>query len=52
MFMFALLVITLVVAALTDTNEITKSDSDLVIGEQFVDNTLIAQEKSIQTSKK
>ncbi|CAM4129963.1 hypothetical protein ZONE111905_03775 [Zobellia nedashkovskayae] len=36
--MFALLVVTLVAAALTDTSEIKELNNDLVVGEQVAEN--------------
>lgn len=51
LFMFALLIVTLVAAALTNTNEIKELNNDLVVGEQFAENTLVSQQGSIPKSK-
>ncbi|WP_155600626.1 hypothetical protein [Zobellia amurskyensis] len=48
LFMFGLLVVILIAAALTDTGDIKKLNSDLIVGEQLMENTLVAQEEVIQ----
>ncbi|MBU2974756.1 hypothetical protein [Zobellia sp. B3R18] len=49
--MFALLVVTLVAAALTDTSEVKELDNSLIVGEQFVENTLTGLEEPEQETK-
>ncbi|MBT2160478.1 hypothetical protein [Zobellia barbeyronii] len=46
LFMFALLIVTIVAAALTNTKEIKELNNDLVVAEQFV-----GQQVSIQKPK-